>query len=145
MSKRGYIVGKVLVALVFIGLLTVGGWAIYRAGWSHGYLAAGSEEKVTLPHPHAFAHPGRWPGFAPLGSRAGLLFMFGAFVLLLLLIGGLFHLAGRACLHAKMAGGPMSWHWHRPHGHEPCGPMPPWGWYWKQPPEEKSGKAENDG
>lgn len=142
MSKSWFLV-RALVALIVIGLLVVGGLAIYRTGWSQGYaagqLAVEGEEVATTPYPHyGFGYVGRPFGFAPFLLGAGLLF------LLLVAVGQLFRLLA---WKKVMAGGPwppMAMHWHRFHGPVSHGPTSPWCWEWEQSSEEKAERAGPD-
>ncbi|MDY6874823.1 MAG: hypothetical protein SWK90_01270 [Chloroflexota bacterium] len=146
MSRKWLVVvARVLAALIVIGLLVVGGAAVYRTGWSQGYMtgqsATGGEEIVTAPYaPHGFGYPGRHFGFPPFLFGAGLL-RIGLFVLLLGVIGRIFHF--RAW---RMACGPQGRYWagHRrwPHGPMPHGHMPRWCWGWEKPSEEAGPDAE---
>jgi hypothetical protein len=114
-----------LAALITIGLLIVGGLAIYRISWSEGFkmgqLTAGAADGV-LP-PSSFGYP-------------GLLLTLGVIFLLLIVAGRFFRFW--AWGPWMMAGGPGRWaggpqahgwarHWHRHHGH-----MPPWCWGWEE-------------
>jgi hypothetical protein len=147
MSKTWF-VWRALVALIIIGLLVGGGWAIYRTGWSQGYmtgqLAAAAEEAVVIPYPpYAFGYPGRPVVLGGLG----LLVLFGLLVLPLLVIGKM------ARLHAgRMAGGPgkmADWpkegpppwirHWHRDRGRRP-----PWCWDWEEPADAQTKETGPD-
>jgi len=143
MSKLWFLV-RALVVLIVIGLLIVGGVALYRAGWSQGYvagpLAAEGEDVTTAPYPYyGFGYMARPFGFAPFLFGAGLLF------LLIVTVGRLFRLLA---WKRVMAGGswPMAahWarHWHWFHGPVPHGPMPPWCWGWEKPSGEKAKETE---
>jgi hypothetical protein len=126
-----------LAALIIMGLVILGGFAIYRIGWSEGYrmgqLATGAGEGIVV-------------AYAPYGpGLGGVLLTVGVVFLLLLVIGRFFRfLAWRAMWQRwKVTGGPKSeyWtkHWHRRHG-----PEPPWCWDWEEPAEEKAEKPEPD-
>ena len=141
MSKTRFLVGP-LVALIFIGLLIVGGFAVHRLGWSDGYrmgqLAAGGEGGAVTP-------------YAPYGFGAsGLLLSIGVIFLLLIVIGKFFRFwAWKMAGGAWMApSGPKGkyWakHWHRAHRRAAHGPVPPWCWEWEEPSEEEAAKAEPD-
>jgi hypothetical protein len=137
MSKAKFLVVS-LAALIIIGLVILGGLAIHRIGWSQGYkvgqLAAGSEEGAAVP-------------YGPYGFRySGLFLTIGLLLLLLIVVGKFFRFwawkmawgpSRTAWGPWMMAHGPRGerWarHWHRPHG-----PMPPWGWDWEEPSEEKA-------
>jgi hypothetical protein len=138
MSRRWFpFLLRALAALIVVGLVIGGGFAIHRISWSQGYrmgqLVAGGEEGALAPY--------------SLG-RPGLLLTAGVILLVLLVIGKFFrfwawHVAWGPWMMAHgpwtTARGPRgrTWaahraaHWRRPHG-----PMPPWCWGWEQPPEE---------
>lgn len=131
-----------LFGLILIGLLILGGFAIYRIGWSEGYrsglLTDGGVEGALVP-------------YAPYGSGfLGLLLVIGVIFLLFAVLGKFFRL-----LAWRTAGGPWmmarrppgtpggskgeAWakHWHRHGGHGP-----PWCWDWEESPEENDQEAE---
>ena len=84
MSKSWTIV-RIAGALVLIGLLVAGGFALYNAAWSQGYMAsaaAGSEAAQVAPP--AYPQPVLYPGLYNLG-----LFLFPAVLLGLALMFGL--------------------------------------------------------
>ncbi len=146
MSKKWFWV-RALVMLVIVGLLAVGGVALYRAGWSQGYMASppvveGEEGAITSP---GLGYPGWHLYHAP--------FIFGAvkiglFLLFLVVISRMlrFVLWGPVCRFwmagprfRRIAG------WHRMHG-----PVPPWCWGWEEPHEKtepgaQTGAAETEG
>jgi len=145
MSKLWFLV-RTVVALVVVGLLIVGGLALYRTGWSQGYvagqLAAEGEDIATAPYPrYGFGHMGRPFGFTPFLFGAGLLF------LLLVVAGQFFRLLA---WRKVMAGRPWPmaahWgrHWRRFGGPMPHGPVPPWCWGWEKPSEETARKTESE-
>jgi hypothetical protein len=129
-----------LAILILIGLLMLGGFAIYRISWLEGYqmgqlAAAGITDGRVMPY--AAYRPG----------CGGVLLTLGAIFLLLLIVGKLFRF-----WTWKTAWGPgggaggsererwvRHWHAHRPHG-----PIPPWCWGWEEPAEEKAEKPETD-
>ena len=150
MSRRWFpFLLRALAALIVVGLVIGGGFAIHRISWSQGYrmgqLAAGGEEGAFAP-------------FAPYGlGRPGLLLTAGVILLVLIVVGKFFRFWARHMAWGPwmMAHGPWAmargsrrrrWaahragHWHRPHG-----PMPPWCWGWEQPPEERAQEQENEG
>jgi hypothetical protein len=150
MSKRWLpFLLRALAALIVVGVVIGGGFAIHRISWSQGYrtgqLAAGGEEGAVAP-------------YARYGlGRPGLLLTAGVLLLVLLAIGRFFRFWAwnMAWGPWMMAGGPWAmargprgrhWaarraaHWHRPHG-----PMPPWCWGWEQPPGEGAQEQENEG
>jgi hypothetical protein len=134
--------GTLVVVILLAGLLTVGGIAAYRTGWSQGYatgqLAVEREESEVMPT----ARP-----YAPYGLSTGLIGI-GLFLLLLVVIGKIFRwLTWRTVM---TTGGPWPTgahphHWSRHWRHDPrrYGPVPPWCWDWEGPSEEKP-KAEPD-
>jgi hypothetical protein len=141
MSKARFLFVPV-VALVVIGLLIMGGWAIHRMGWSEGYAfaqqAAGSEA-ATVP----YALSGL--SYVALFFTAGLAFLFLLAVMGKLLrlwawkaVGGpwMIHRMARRTRMGPSAE-PWSKYWH---GHHP--PVPPWCWGWEKPEEEQPEKAE---
>ena len=136
MSKLWFLV-RTVVILTVVGLLIVGGLAVYRTGWSQGYvagqLAAEGEGVATVPYPHyGFGYTGRPFGFVPFLFGAGLLF------LLLVAVGQLFRLLA---WKKVMAGEPwpMAARWARP-WHRFHGPVPPWCWGWEKPSGESAGE-----
>ena len=156
--SRTWFVWRALVALIIIGLLVGGGWAVFRTGWSQGYmtgqLAAAAEEGAVIPYPpYAFGYPGRPVALMPVLGGLGLLVLFGLLALPLLAIGRM------ARLHAgRMAGGPggsfcgrkmADWskegpppwirHWHRDQGRRH-----PWCWDWEEPAEKQNEETEPD-
>ncbi len=135
-----------LAAVIILGLLIVGSWAIHRIGWSEGYavgqLAAEGVEGATAP-------------YAPLGlSRLGLFLTVGlVFFLVLGVMATCFRfwawrtVSGPWMMHGglrRIAVGPNGEPWARYwHGHHH--PMPPCCWGWERPPEEaKNGQAGQD-
>jgi len=156
--SRTWFVWRALAALIIIGLLVGGGWAIYRTGWSQGYtngqLAAATEEGGVMPYPpYAFGYPRPPTALAPVLLGLGLLGLFGLLVLPLLAIGKMisFHARGMAggpggaFPGRKMADwskeGPPTWirHWHRDHGRRP-----PWCWDWEEPADEQTKETGPD-
>ena len=143
MSKTRFLVVP-LAALIIIGLLIVGGFAIHRIGWSEGYrmgqLAAGGEGGATVPYgPYGFGYPGL---FLTVGLLLLLLVVIGKFFRFWAwkMVAGPWMMAGGPW---KVAGGPKGEHWTR-HWHRPHGPMPPWCWGWEEPSEKRAEKAEPD-
>jgi len=147
-NKNGnWFLWRGLAALVLVGLLIVGGLAVYRMGWSEGYaagqLTAEGEESATAP----YGPPGsQWLGrplfYPPFMSGAGVLLRVILLVLLLGLMGKLLRFIVWGIVGAPAMAGAWAHHWRRPHWHRFHGPMPPGyhGWYgW---PEEAGGKPE---
>jgi len=145
MSKTWF-VWRALVALIIIGLLVGGGWAIYRTGWSQGHmtgqLAAAVEEGAVIPYPpYAFGYPGRPVVLGGLG----MLVLFGLLVLPLLAIGRMAGGPGGSFCGRKMADwskeGPPPWirHWHRDHGRRA-----PWCSDWEEPADEQEEETGPD-
>jgi hypothetical protein len=143
MSNRRFWLAS-LSGLIIIGLLILGGYALYTTAWSQGYalgqLAAGREGQAVAPYmPFGFGFPG------PLLTLLLLLVLFvviGKFLRLLIwaIVGGPWMMAGGPW---NMANGPKgqhwAYHWHRHHG-----PMPPWWQGWEKPSEEQTQEAEPD-
>ena len=152
MSKRWFL-WRALAALSFVGLLIVGGLAIYYLGWSQGYgtgpLATPGEAEAPLPYwPHGPGYIGRPFAFA---MCTGLIFKLGMLLLLFCIIGKVFRFFAWGMVGGPwLRGGPWGrqWarRWHRHHHHPsppyPHGPMPPWCWDWEQPSDEETGDAE---
>jgi hypothetical protein len=124
------IFGRIILALILVGLLVGGGVAMYRTGWAQGYQAgaltvgAGSGEQLS-PAPIYPAYP-FYPGWGHYGPFFGFspftpLLWLGFFVLIFFLIGGLFRPWG----WRRWGGGHMHGGW----GH---GPMPPWAKEWEE-------------
>jgi hypothetical protein len=153
-SKKWFlwrVVGTLIALGLMFSLLTVGGVAIYRTGWSQGYIAsqleAGDEEGEGLPEtlpyiPYGFRYPGWYLGFPTFLYGAGLIFKIGLLFLLLLVIGQII----RFLIWGKMmGGGPRGryWtrHWRRHHG---C--VPPWHRAWEDMPSDRDAtrKATTD-
>ncbi len=142
--SRGWIVARVVLALLIAALLVGGGYALYRNAWAHGYaagLAAEAGGEATAPLWYGHPYPVR-----PYGFGLGLFFAIGLGVLFFVFIGKMMSIAfwGRA-----MAGGPHPpdphWarHWAKnKRWYHPHGPVPPWAW--KCPPEEDAEEAEPD-
>lgn len=128
MSKTWWIVARVVTALMLLGLVIGGGFAVYRLGWAQGYEAGGSGEEVTETAP-----------WMPYGIRpVRPLLAFGLILLGLVVAGKLLRLIfwGSMARRWAMAGGPWmrslrGAHWHHYHG--PASP-----WCWGPPPERPS-------
>ncbi len=150
MSRKWFWV-RALVMLVVVGLLVVGGFAVYRTGWSQGYaagqLGAEGEEGTTMPW--GFGYPGRPFGFAPRPFGAGPLVAVVLALLFFAVIGKLLRFVVWGPAWRFGMAGPRPGHWRRfhqrwPHGPVPHGPVPPWYWGWEGPREEEgdTDKAE---
>ena len=135
MFRQG-ILWRFLLALVILGVLTAGGSALFRAGWTQGYQAAALEANAngsggTAPAlPYGGYFPYRFgPGYGPFFAPFGLFFGFGFFLVVFFLIGGIFRLGG----WRRWGGyyGPGDWG----HGH----PAPPWAQEWKERQEAQAG------
>jgi hypothetical protein len=122
-----------LAILIIVGMLILGGFAIYRISWLDGYktgqLVAHGAEGTVVPY-----LPYRGPGCGGLLLTLGLIFLF-------ILVIGKF-----ARFWAWRSGwGPKSERWvRRWHGHGPHGPVPPWWWGWEEPSEEKADEPKPD-
>jgi len=74
-------------SLVLLSLLSAGAWGVYRAGWSHGFVAAESREERTVPQlPYGFGSPHWRFGYAPFGFGVGLFFRVGMLLLVFALV-----------------------------------------------------------
>ena len=145
MSKNWFWI-RALATLFLIGLLAVGGYAVFRTAWSSGYsagqMATGGEEGATAPSGPAYP---LWPyGLAPYRPFGGGLVV--TIILGLVFFGVIsklirFVIWGSVWRHG-MAG---PWfahggHWrhaarrYRKYGPPP--PMPPWYWGWDEVDEE---------
>ena len=135
---------RILLAVLLVGLLVVGGGALYRAGWTQGYQAAalaagasGSEGAPVAPfygvYPPGAFYPafGYPPFFAPFGAPFGLCLGIGFFLLLFLLIGAFFR---------PHRWGPHKWGGGPKHGDWQHGPMPPWVKEWME--SHRAGEGE---
>ncbi len=151
MRKKSFL-WRTLGTLVFVGLLagllTAGGVAVYRTGWSQGYVtgqaAVEGEEGEIIPAapPHSlyWGYP-RWHYGARPFFFGAVLVKIGLFFLLLIVIGKAFRWMtwGR-----MMSYGPwrMGAHhrgksnWSGGHRHQYHGPIPPWCWDWDSPKEQ---------
>jgi hypothetical protein len=143
MVHRGFFVVRIVAALLLIGLLALGGVALYRAGLAQGYaqgvLVAAASGEQTAPAapvqpgmmlPYAGFYPGWYFGFPPFGGILGF-FLFG--FLLLLVLGALFR--PRHWGYAP-TGGPYGMHHH--------GFPPPWA-KGSQPGEPGAGEQPESG
>ena len=130
---------RAFFALIFIGVLALGGFAIYQFGFSHGAMT-----NITLPEGSEF--PMAPYAIRPLGwhygPRVGLLGLFpllcfGGFFFLMLMFGFGFMTRRRAWKHY----GP-GWHSeHWKHNGPPWGPgRPPWV---EDQPEPEGSPAES--
>ena len=129
-----------LAILIIIGLLMLGGFAIYRISWLEGYktgqlVTAGIAGGTVMPY--APYRPG----------CGGVLLTLGVAFLLILVAGKFFRFwAWKSAWGPGMkSGGPESERWvRRWHRHGPHGPMPPWCWDWEEPSEEKTEEPQPD-
>ena len=132
---------RAIFALVFIGILTLGGISLYRIGFADGAMTTitipEGSESLMMPYAH---RPLGWH----YGPRVGLLGLFpllcfGFFFFLMLMCGFGFMARRRACKHY----GPGSYPEHWKH-HGPWGPGHP-SWEQAQPETEtESPPAEAD-
>ena len=128
---KGWIVFRILGALVLIGLLAGAGVMLYQAGQAQGYAlgAAAGGKELSAPGVGVVA-----PGMAPWmyyrphfmfgGPLVGLLFLCGLPLLFFFVLGGVFR---RAMWHRHGPWGHGPWE-HGPWGHGPWGHGP-----WQQP------------
>jgi hypothetical protein len=103
--KTGWIVFRIIVSLLVLGLLVFGGFALFRMGWAQGYMTAAATggtgvPAVTTPPAQPYMHPMYHFGF----------FGFGMIIPLLLL--GFIVLAGLRFIFR-----PMLWAGMGPHGY----------------------------
>lgn len=136
MFGRGFFIVRLLATLLLIGLLIVGGTALYRAGFTQGYAQAALTATKDAPQaaPGYLGYPGwMYPGFGffPFMMFPGM-FFFG--LLFFFVVVGLFRFA---------IFGPRRWGYppmgaHGEHGH---GYPPPWARGWSQN-EPEAGKQE---
>ncbi|RPI33100.1 MAG: hypothetical protein EHM70_07075 [Chloroflexota bacterium] len=98
---RSRIVLTVILALVIVGLLASGAYALHRLGWMQGYAAGQLTFQSNPEAPRPEEYPGVVPGFGYERFRYGLGFPFfppffgffcwaGGFLLLFLLLGPIF-------------------------------------------------------
>lgn len=141
MFRHGF-VWRLLLSLLLVGVLAVGGVALYRAGFAQGYqaaaLAAGATGHTVTPiapfygvSPWGYGPGWGFPFFFPFAPLLGI----GFFLLVLFLIGGIFR-GGR-----RFAG---------PYGHGPGywgygGPGPRWGHEGQEQPKPQPEKGEGPG
>jgi hypothetical protein len=65
-----WVVARVVAGLILIGLIVGGGFAVYRMGWSHGYIASeGAEGAIEPALPHR-GPMGPWR-HGPMGYHFG--------------------------------------------------------------------------
>jgi hypothetical protein len=123
MGSRNWFVWRAVAAVVLIGLLVGGGFAIHRLGWSQGYAAAElTAQGEEMPTP-----PLAPPGWRPIGfARGGLLVSILLGLLFLAFVGRLL----RIIMWGAMAGPVMGWHAmggsRRHPRHWMHGQVPPW-------------------
>ncbi len=146
MFRFGFL-GRIVVALLLIGLLVGGGVTLYRAGFAQGYQtgalsvqAGGNPATPQTPFsggvpPYYYYY---WPhyGFPGFFPPFGLFFGIGLFLLFLFLIGGLFRGFGWRGRHGYYGYGPGPGWGPHPHDRGP-GETPEEGNPPEQPPSEK--------
>lgn len=130
MIRRGF-VRFVLLALLFVGTVSLVGRRSFNAGWTQGYFA--SQETPAEAAPEAEAPPAapqspRQNAPGPRGYDGPGFFHFGwflggllKFVLFLLLVGFVFRLLFGWRWHRRGPWGKRPFGWHH-HGHGPYGP-----------------------
>jgi hypothetical protein len=140
MTRRGgWFVWRAVAAVILLGTLVVGGFAIHRLGWSQGYTAA----ELTAQGEEAPTPPLTPPGWRPVGfARGGLLLSLFLGLLFLAFVGKLL----RLIMWGAMAGPMMHWHarggfWHPRHWAR--GTMPPGHGPWCGWPHEASPRSED--
>ena len=142
MNDRSHIFLRILLALVLIGMLFAGGYALYRMGFSQGYaqgavVAAGdgqsSAPNMPVYPPYGYMYPPFHFGFFPFFPIFGIFFF-----------GFLFFILFRALIRP--------WRW----GYPPGGPPPgywhggpggwgPSGWRSEQPGSSPAEKTTEEG
>jgi hypothetical protein len=140
---RRFFVLRILFSIVVVALIALGGFAIYRAGLTQGYMtglqAASSAGNPVVPN----NFPVPWGYYGPFGGFPVLLPILAIFVLLIIVRLALFPLfiMGGAMRHMgwwhrSAAGGPEfeAWtrEWKKHSGHM----APPWAWHDQTPPEQ---------
>jgi hypothetical protein len=139
-GSRSWFVWRAVAAVVLIGLLVAGGFAIHRLGWSQGYTAA----ELSAQGEEAQTPPLAPPSWRPVGlARGGLLVSILLAVLFFAFVGRLLRvimwgaMAGPAMCHAGMG---RSWRHPR---HWMHGPVPPWHTPWCEQPGERAAEGDN--
>jgi hypothetical protein len=139
---RRFFVLRILFSVVLVGLVVLGGFALYRAGLSQGYVtglqAASSAGNPVVPN----NYPVPWGYYGPFGGFPILLPVLAIFGLLFFVRLALFPLfmMGKVMRfmswHGAAAGGPEfeAWgkEWKRHSGHM----GPPWAWHGHTSPEQ---------
>jgi len=128
-----------LALLIIIGVVIMIGSAVYRSGWTQGYMmgsitANGDGAGAILPYAR-HGYPGNSFGIPSFLCSAGF------FVLLFIAFAKFFRFRT-----LKMAGGPKGEHWarHREEWFKHHGPMPPWCWGSEKEDAKKVQEAEPD-
>lgn len=119
MNRRGFFV-RFILFLLLLAVLTIGGMALYRVGWSQGYqtglLVESSELGEALPMTPYFGGLARGPFYPGVGFPFfGLCFGIGFIFLIIFLVGGIFRPWGR-----------RHWMGYSRHGKWNRGTPPPW-------------------
>lgn len=133
MYRRG-IFFKIVLAILLVVVIIGGGFAVYRMGWGHGYLAGtalasseGVEPGLLMQGFGGHLYRPFYPGFG--FPFFGLCFGIGFISLIMFMVGGLLKPWGRR-------------RWGHPHhGKWAYGPKPPWAKEW----EEYQQKMADDG
>jgi hypothetical protein len=124
------------MALVLVGLLAWGGYALFQGGYAQGYqaaLMAHSGANGDVPAQPAYGYLPAWGWFgAPFFHPFGWLFGIGFFLFIFFVIGGLFRFGGRR----YYGGGPGHW------GH---GPDPEFMKEWEARYKERVEKEKGPG
>lgn len=166
MFSRRWYVGPV-IAILLIGLLFAGGYAIHRAGWMQGYamglVAQGGQDAAPYAFgPWGYGYPGHFFGHSPSLLGFGLLIVIMVLVMVGKCVAYLLFCrdarrfkwaatgAGKPPFEGAPEGMPMygpaapMWarHWHRMH--HGWGHVPPWFCEERDEPEEDKGQAAED-
>ena len=135
--RRRYFFPILIITLILVGLIALGGYTAYRAGFSQGVVTgqqlSSGDNISTAPFSSVF--PGHFfgPAMAMIPILMGLkiLFLLGIAGLFIMVISKLFMFRS---MRAYAGPNPDFWaeHWH---GHKP-----PWHRKWQAPSEEENGE-----
>ena len=96
MSRTGFVIIRLLAAMLLVGLLIAGGFFIYQSGQAQGYAlgTAAANSGTTAPNPVVPYYPMTpwgWPGYyGPHFFMFAPFFLCGAVFFFFFLVGGLF-------------------------------------------------------